>query len=191
MSDDFFAIPGDILREAEAAAEFKLVVPESATVSKRDPNTHFWNEGGTVTSASSDGYISPETYPVLALSVEVSIDSTGSGVNTGRPVNTTFRISKKALENKAPKNLFTMSLMSINKLKQLMTSIGIEPDMQDGGYSPSILKEYFPKSSESFPSETSQLLGQDLYFQVKQSPYTTKDGDTKIRAEINKFLPRG
>lgn len=188
--DDFFSIPGSVVQEAEAAAEFTLVVPETAKSSPRSPDTFFWNEGGRVISAESEDYVSPEGLPVKALTLEVTIDSSGSGMNISRPVNTTFRISKKALDNKGPKNLFTMSLMSVNKLKGLMTSIGVEPDLDGGGYSKALLSSYFPTNVKTFGADASPLINQDLYFTVKQAPYQTRDGETKKRAEIHKFLPR-
>lgn len=191
MSDDFFHIPGDVMREAEAAAEFKLVVPETARSSPRNPETFFWGEAGVITTAQSGNYISPEGLPVLTLEVEATINTNGSGANVGRPCGTTFRICNRAIKNKGPKNLLTMSHMSIAKLKGLMAAIGVEPDMDDGGFSGSLLKSYFPPGESQFPIEVSPLRNQEIYFQVKQSPYETKDGDKKTRAEIHRFLPGG
>jgi hypothetical protein len=188
--DDFFAIPGDTLRDAEAAAEFKLIVPENARASSRSQDTFFWTEGGTVTVAESGSYVSPDGFRVKTFTLEAQIDGAGSGVNVGRPVNTTFRMASKAIDAKGPKNLLTMSMMSIAKLKGLMTAIGVLPDREDGGYSPTLLSTYFPSGESKFPTDPSPLLGAELFFQVKQSPYENKDGETKTRAEIHKFLPR-
>lgn len=191
MDDDFFSIPGDIMRDAEAAAEFKLVVPPDARTSKRDPETFFWTEAGTITVAQSGKYLSPDGIPVLTLECEATISAAGSGVNVGRPVNTTFRISNKAIQAKGPKNLLTMSHMSLAKLKGLFAAIGVEPDRDDGGFSAQLLKAYFPPSESQFPKETSPLINHEISFQVKQSPYENKEGEKKIRAEIHRFLPAG
>jgi hypothetical protein len=191
MEDAFFSIPGDVVRDAEAAAEFKLVVPPDAKASPRSPESFFWMEGGRITTANSDSYLSPEGLPVLTLQIDVAIDNSGSGVNTGRNVGTTFRISNKAIQSKGPKNLLTMSLMSLAKLKGMFATLGIEPDREDGGFSGPMLKNYFPPSVSGFPADPSTLLNQDVYFQVKQAPFESKDGSTRTRAEISKFLPRG
>lgn len=191
MSDDFFSIPGDVVREAEAAAEFKLVVPETARTSARSPDTYFWTEAGNVKTAQSGTYISPEGLKVFTFEVVVTITGAGSGVNIDRDVDTTFRICPKALGAKSPKNLVTMSNMSIAKLKGFFTALGIDADMEDGGFSPQLLREFFPPAESDFPSGTSPALNRELYFQVKQSPYETKDGQTKTRAEIHRFMPGG
>jgi len=191
LSDDFFNIPGDVIRDAEAAAEFKLVVPDSARTSPRSPDTHFWTEAGTIKVAQSGSYVSPEGLPVLTLEVSALINGAGSGSNIGREVGTTFRICNKALQNRGPKNLLTMSQMSLAKLKGLFAAVGVESDREDGGFSGILLKEYFPLGESSFPSASSPILNRELFFQVKQSPYETKEGDKRVRAEIHRFMPGG
>jgi hypothetical protein len=192
MDDAFFSIPGDTMREAEALAEFKLVVPPDARVSKRDPEVFFWPESGTISKAQSGSYLSGEGIPVLTLECEATISpENGSGLNVGRDVGTTFRISNKALQAKAPKNLLTMSHMSLAKLKGLFAAIGVDPDLDNGGFSGALLREYFPPAESQFPTDSSPLLNRQISFQVKQAPFEDKEGMKRIRAEIQRFLPAG
>lgn len=193
MDDAFFSIPGDTMREAEALAEFKLVVPTDARSSTRNPETYFWTEEGTLTKAQSGSYLTPEGLPVLTLECEATISPSegGSGLNIGRAVGTTFRISNKAIQAKGPKNILTMSHMSLAKLKGLFAAIGVEPDRDDGGFSAAILKQYFPPAETQFPTDSSPLINQLVSFQVKQSPFENRDGEKKVRAEIHRFLPGG
>lgn len=191
MDDAFFSIPGDTMREAEALAEFKLVVPPDARTSKRDPETFFWPEEGTLTKAQSGSYLSQEGLPVLTLECEATIAPSGSGLNVGRAVGTTFRISNKAIQAKGPKNILTMSHMSLAKLKGLFAAIGVEPDRDDGGFSAALLKQYFPPAETQFPTDNSPLINKLVAFQVKQSPFENRDGEKKVRAEIHRFLPGG
>ena len=187
--DDFFSIPGDVMRDAEAAAEFKLVVPETARTSSRSADTFFWTEAGNLSKLQSGSYLSPDGIKVLTLEVEATITASGSGANIGRPVGTTFRIAPKALQSKGPKNLLTMSHMSLAKLKGFFAALGIVPDREDGGFSGQLLLQYFPLAEDQFPHDASPALNTELFFQVKQSPYETRDGETRTRPEIHRFLP--
>lgn len=185
-----FDIPGNVIRQAEDAQSFKLEVPPSARRHRREPNTFFWVEAGVITSAQSGSYTNEQTGQVVrTLEFAVDINAEGSGLNIGRPLTTTLRINHKALGSGEPKKQVTMSLMSIAKMKGLFQALSISPDMADGGYSFDLQERFFPKAENEFPVATSELVGQTIYFEVKQGPRELPDGSSKESPEINKIIP--
>ena len=194
MSDEIFDIPGEVIQKAEAAQTFKLSVPENARRHRREPSTFFWMESGVITAASSSSYLNEKTTPAQAVSTYefvVDINAEGSGLNVNRPLTTTFRLNKTALTTGEPKTQLTMTLMSVAKMKSLFNALGISGDLENGGYSKTFLSHYFPPSEDQFPSETSPLVGQTIYFEVKQGPRELQDGSIRETPEINKIIAEG
>lgn len=191
MSDDIFDIPAETLSKAEQATSFKLRVPENARKHRREPSTFFWPEAGVITAASSGGYNIDGTDPVQHVStyeVVLEINAEGSGLNTNQPLTTVFRMNKIALETGEPKKQQTMTLMSINKLRKLLACLGIDGDLQGGGFSKNLLTHYFPPATDQFPVDVSPLIGHTLYFEVKQGPRELPDGSIRENPEVNAFL---
>lgn len=185
--DEFYDIGGDLLDAADAASEFKLVVPENARQHKKIPTTHFWTEAGAITAAYSDSKEEVDKSKTQILTFEVTLAHEGSGKNVGKPLTTGMRINHSALRKGAPKNFFTMSNMALHKLRALMRSVGVEGDLEGGGFSQSLLAFHFP-SKTSFSSEVPPLVGRVIYFEVKQEKRELPDGTIKTQAEINKIL---
>ncbi len=187
-----FDIPGSVVRQAEDSRSFKLEVPPSARRHRKEPNTFFWVESGVITSAQSGTYKNEQVSPaqiVRTLEFTVDINAEGSGLNIGKPLTTTLRINHAALGSGEPKKQVTMSLMSIAKMKMLFQALGISPDMTDGGFSQELVERFFPKAESEFPVATSELIGQTIYFEVKQGPRELPDGSSKDSPEINKIIP--
>ena len=193
MSDNIYDIPADLLAKAEQSQSFKLRIPDTARRHRRDPKTFFWPEGGVITSGSSGSYAIQEPNEgagqhVSTLELNIEVNAEGSGLNTNQPLTTTFRINYDSLKNGEPKKQQTMSLMSINKLRKLFSILGIEGDLQGGGFSTNLLTHYFPPATDQFPTETSPLVGTGLYFEVKQGPRELPDGSIRENPEVNAFL---
>ena len=184
---EFYDIGADLLADAEAQMEFKLVVPETARRGKRNPGTAFWSEAGVVVSASQDAKDEKDGSRTQILSFETKISHEGSGKNIGKPLTTYMRINHQALKKAAPQNWVTMSNMALAKLKELFRSIGVEGDLDGGGFSQTLLAEYFPRTTE-FPGGESPLVGRVIYFEVKQGKRKFDDGSEKEQAEISKIL---
>src|SRR3990172_1140630 len=182
MAEDFYDIPGDVLKEAEDAASFKLNVPESVRADKH--GNRYWFEAGTIKSAQRSR---AKDVPVTIFSMQININAEGSGKNINKPLSNYMRINYPAVTEKKEGGQLTMSRMSIHKLNTLFRSLGLEGDRDDGGYSKSMLSEYFPLDTD-FNKEVSPLVNRVVYFEVKQPP----DGETDkngrpLSAEITKF----
>lgn len=189
MSKDLFDIPGDLVRSSDEAQSYKLTVPENARRHRREPNTFFWMESGTITSASRGSYINEATnQKVATLSFNVDINAEGSGLNVGRPLSTVLRINNEAVKSGEPKKQVTMSLMSVAKMKALFRALSVSPDLPDGGFSGVLIDRYFPKSEDQFPVDTSALIGQTIFFEVKQGPRELPDGSLRESPEINRVI---
>lgn len=183
---EFYDFAGDVLDAASAAMEFKLVVPETARRSKKDATMFFWSEAGVVTAAAQSKKEEDDKTKTQVLTFTVSISQEGSGKNVGKPLTTFMRVNQKALRDGAPKNRVTMSNMALAKLRELFNAVGVEADLDGGGYSQNLIATYFPPESE-FPGEPSELIGRVLYFEVKQGK-RTYNGQEKEQAEITKIL---
>lgn len=189
MNNDLFDIPGDIVRKSDESRSFKLTVPETARRHRREPNTFFWTESGIITSASSGSYENDAKQAVRTLQFDVDINAEGSGMNVNRPLSTTLRINNDALKTGEPKKQVTMSLMSVAKMKALFRALSIQPDLPDGGYSGLLINRHFPPAESQFPTETSELVGRTIFFEVKQGPRELPDGSLREDPEINKIIP--
>lgn len=189
MSSDIFDIPGDVVRSAEESRSYKLAVPPDARKHRREPNTSFWMESGIITSASGGSYLNEQTkQKVTTLQFEAEINGEGSGLNTGKPISTTLRLNADALRTGEPKKQVTMTLMSVAKMKALFRSLSINPDLSDGGYSTALITRFFPPSESQFPIDTSELIGQTIFFEVKQGPRELPDGSLRESPEINRII---
>jgi hypothetical protein len=187
---DIFDIPGDIVRTAEDQQSFKLSVPPNARRHRREPNTFFWTESGVISSASSSSYTNSDTnQKVSTLTFEVSINAEGSGLNTNRPISATLRMNADAMRTGEPKKQVTMTLMSVAKMKALFRALSISADLPDGGFSRSLITRFFPPAESQFPTDTSELIGQTIFFEVKQGPRELPDGSLRESPEINRIIP--
>jgi hypothetical protein len=64
-------------------------------------------------------------------------------------------------------------------------ALGIDPDLDNGGYSGALLTNYFPEEAD-FPA-ASPLQGEKMTFEVKQGPKKMDDGSLRENPEVNKF----
>jgi hypothetical protein len=184
--DDFLSISGDVIKAAEAAAEYKMVVPTNARISNKNPELKFWEEAGSITSVSSSIYTDNNSQlKIRVLNFETTCSAEGSGDNIGFPIKTGLRICPVAMASGSPDNLAKMSFMSTNRLTMLLRGVGILPDSQDGGYSGSLLATCFPPD-DAFPPPTtpSPLVGKSIRFEVKQGPSEGRDGKKRFFPEI-------
>lgn len=184
--DDFLSISGDIIKTAEAAAEYKMVVPKNARVSNKNAEMRFWEEAGTITSAGSSVYTDNATnVRIRVLNFETTCSAEGSGENIGFVIKTPLRIAPVALASGSPENLAKMSFMSVNRLTMVLRGCGILPDGIDGGYSQALLGKCFPPDDQFPPSDTpSPLVGKSIRFEVKQAPSDGRDGRKRYFPEI-------
>lgn len=181
----FFDIGGDVIKQAEAAANFKLVVPETAKISK-DGSAN-WTEHGRIIEADSETFLTETAsgkMENLVFTVKVEIDGSedGSGKNQGssffskmRLNPTALRTGKGATKGSQLQKQFTMSQMSIHKLKMIMKAAGIASDTEDGGWSQALLSECFPDVG-NFSGSASPLIGTAFLFEIRQSESEGKDG---------------
>lgn len=192
MSDDLFDIPVDVVNAAEEMRSFKLARPENARRHRKEPNTFFWPEAGVITSAGAGSYLNERSgQTVSTLEFRIEINAEGSGLNANKSLTTTLRINNDAIKTGEPKPQHTMSLLSVGKLTGLFRALGVHPDRTDGGYSGTLIGQYFPPATDQFPSEGSPLVGETLYFEVKQGPRELQDGSIVETPEINKILEKG
>ena len=191
----FFDIGGDVIKEAEAASSFKLIVPPTAKTRKDGAS---WSEEGGIIAASSETVqadLEGRKVEVLVLKLKISISKEGSGSNEGKMFDTNFRINRYALQNGKGASKGTpmygqrfMSNMSITRVKQVLRACGIQPDTEDGGYSQAILSECFPDIS-NFTSEPSPLIGQRFWFEVQERTSESKtNGKTYTNYDLANIL---
>ena len=194
----FFDISGDTIKAAEAAAGFKLVVPPDAKLSK-DGSAN-WTEHGRVIETSSEMFdveIEGRKMDNLVLHIKMDIDAEGSNKNAGNTFRTNLRFNRTALamgkgQSKGTplQKQFTMTQMSIHKLKMIMRACGIQPDNEDGGFSQSLLAECFPDVA-AFNDSPSPLIGCAFWFEVRQSESEgKKDGRKFTNYEIVQIVDR-
>lgn len=181
----FFDIGGDIIKQAEAAANFKLVVPETAKVGK-DGGAN-WTEHGRIVETSGETFTNDtangkQENLVLTVKMEIDGNENGSGKNTNSTFFSKMRINPAALrtgkgaaKGSQLQKQFTMSQMSIHKLKMLMKAAGIQSDTEDGGWSQVLLAECFPDVG-NFSGSASPLIGTAFLFEIRQSESEGKDG---------------
>lgn len=178
----FFDISGDVVKQAEAAANFLLVEPPTAKGEQGGDSS--WSEHGRIIETSSENFeneIGGKKCDVLSLQFKVEIDKEGSGLNEGNTFLTKLRINQYALQNwkratkgSPEKGQHTMSQMAITRMKAIMKVCGIQPDMEDGGYSQGLISECFPPA-DSFSGVPSPLLGTPAFwFIVKKHLSTSK-----------------
>lgn len=191
---DFFDISGDTIKAAEAAAGFKMVVPDTSKKTKRGED--LWDEHGSIRAAFSEAtevVIEGRKCPILTLQADIGVDGQGSGKNVGYfPVRFKARMNATAMgytaDTTSPMSKqATMTRISVARLKNLLSTLGFEPDRDDGGYSQGMLAMLFPPI-KSFSGEPSPLVGMNLWFQVKQSETEGRDGGTFTNIEVNKVL---
>jgi len=191
---DFFDISGETIKAAEAAAEFKMVVPETAKVTKRGDSV--WDEHGTIKAAFSEALetiIEGRKCPILLLQADISVDAEGSGKNAGYfPVRFKARMNSAAIGSNADKatpmgKQATMTRISIARLKGMLSAANFEPDLEDGGYSQGMLASLFPPV-KSFTGEVSPLVGINLWFQVKQGESEGRDGGKFTNIEVERVI---
>lgn len=181
-------IPGEIVETAEKMNSFKLTVPEDARFNRRDPKTRYWTEEGKIVGASSKKFTVGEeddAQTTVVWRLDIQITNGCYDLNAGQPVSTFLRVNYSALQTKNPEGQYKMSLMSINKIKQLAVALGIDSDLPNGGYSYNLLTHYFPEETE-FPA-ASPLQGEVITFEVKQGPKKMDDGSIRENPEVNKF----
>jgi hypothetical protein len=192
----FFDISGDVIKQAEAAAGFQLVIPATAKMGK--DGSASWTEHGRVTEAFSETFdveIEGRKMDNLVLTVKMEIDAEGSNVNAGNTFRNQIRINKIALQTgkmatagSPLKKQHTMSQMSIHKLKMVMKACRIEPDTEDGGYSQTLLSECFPDVG-NFSGEPSPLIGNSFWFEVRKTESDgKKDGRKFTNYEIAQIV---
>lgn len=192
----FFDISGDTIKQAEAAAKFQLVIPDTAKVGK-DGSAN-WTEHGRVVEASSEIFEQENEgrkMEVIGLNIKIEIDKEGSGLNDGSPFQNRLRINKYALQTGkgSPKGSFlkgqyTMSNMSIHRLKAILRACGIQPDMEDGGFSQTLQSECFP-AIDNFTGEPSPLIGNEFWFEIRKTDsISKKDGRSYVNYEIATVL---
>jgi hypothetical protein len=172
----FFDISGDVIKQAEAAANFTLVRPPDAKVDKAGGAA--WTEHGRIIGTSSETVevdMEGRKAEVLILHVQMEIDKTVTGLNEGGKFRHNMRINRIALQNGAGavkgspmKKQHTMSQMSLHKLKAILKACQIQPDTDDGGYSQSLLAECFPPA-DSLSGVPSPLLDCAFTFELKES----------------------
>lgn len=190
----FFDISGDTVKAAEAASSFRLVIPPTAKVFKDGAS---WTELGRITEASSEvskSTVEGRECDILVLHLQIELAKDGSGLNEGKTYKTNFRLNRWALENGrgAPKGTpmagqKTMSLLSIAKMKAVLSACGFPPDGEEGTYTQALLAECFPDVN-TFGAVPSPLIGQSFWHEVKQRE-SNKDGKSYTNYDIQNVLP--
>jgi len=192
----FFDISGDVVKAAEAASSFNLIVPPTSKQGKDGPS---WTELGRIREASSET-VQVDTEgrkcEVLVLHLKIDILKDGSGLNEGRNYKTNFRINRWALENgrgaekgSQLSGQRVMSNLSIARMKSILSACGFAPDTEDGGYSQTFLAECFPDVS-AFGAEPSPLIGLTFWHELKARESTSKkDGKQYTNYDIQNVLP--
>lgn len=176
----FFDISGDTIKQADAAANFLLVIPPNAKVAG---TTASWTEHGHVVETNSEqsqSDVAGTKMDILILNVFVEIDGDerGSGMNAGNKFKTNMRLNQKSLGSRAEKGSpvgkqKTMTNLSIHKMKAILRGCGIEPDSEDGGYSQTLLSECFP-AVDSFTGVPSPMIGAAIHFEVRKTESPSK-----------------
>src|SRR5690349_20577489 len=131
---------------------------------------------------------------VLVLQLNMEVQKEGSGLNEGKTFKTNMRINRAALTRggSAPKGSHlkkqhTMSQLSIHNLKSIVRACGFAPDGEDGGFSQTFLAECFPDVG-AFSGETSPLIGQAFWAEIKTRKSEGKDGRTYTNYDIQNVL---
>ena len=192
----FFDISGDVVKQAEAAANFLLVIPPNAKHEKSGDAS--WTEHGTVVDASSETYENEyggKKCEILALNLKVEMSKDTPTLNGGSSFRSQLRINRYALQNwkdrdkgSPEKGQYMMSNMSIHRMKAILKACGVSPDMEENGYSQTLLAECFPASNE-FSGVPSPLVGTSFWFEIRKHDSTgKKDGRTFTNYEIAQIV---
>lgn len=195
----FFDISGETVKQAEAAANFLLIIPANAA--HKTGGDAEWTEYGRIIEASSDtfeGEYDGKKMEILSLSVKVELmhHDESMNANVGSTFKSQLRINRYALQNgkSSPKGSplkgqYTMSNMSIHRMKAIMKVAGVLPDTEDGGYSQSLLAECFP-AADSFSGVPSPLVGTNPFWFIirKHDSPSKKDSRTYTNYEIAQVI---
>ena len=176
---EFFHIPAELLKEAEQAGQFRLVVPDNA---KPDRNgTGFrWTECCDITSLDSVADEKDEDKRVyFEISVRFNPEGSHAG-NIGKPVTRRFYINEGVTSGKYTDpnhGQVKMTERSLRVLVSFCKALGIMHN--PSGWSVEWQKEVFGVGSS--------LVGQKVWVAIYQHPNFKDDSRNEI--EFERFLP--
>ena len=170
--EDLWDIPGKAVAEAEAGSTFKLNVPPDASVDRNNPLSRRWTEVATILSCTRGQAISNTTGNTHAtFIIEVEFGPEGSGLNVGRKMKETLRLSKAASSDEGkssfPKEA-TMNRITTKLLAQFFAALGIEARMEDGGLSREVMTQVFNVDGQN------PCAGEKVGVEVNESPRKDK-----------------
>ena len=166
MDSAFYDLSGDTLAQAEAQAEFRLVLPETARKAKKG-EAWYWSEAGHIVAAYSEvkdkeleGRKCQQVSYILRLAIQG-----GSGKNNGGSTRCRMMFNKAAAGMDKAQGKWhgqqQMNRMSAARMKQFMGAVGMQSDLEGGGYSAGLLQQVFPQASD-FQTEESPVVGREV-----------------------------